>query len=337
MKLTGYLGQGPVRTIAQNVSWAEDVGLDRLWTSELAHDPFLPLALVADRSDVLSIGTSLAISFARTPWATAQVAWDLHQMSGQRFVLGLGTQVRAHVERRFGGRWESPVGYTRDYVGALRAIWRHWTDGGPLAFESETFNLDLTAPIFQAEAGGAAPPVYLGGVNRQMCRLAGRIADGFLVHGFGSPTYVRDHVIPELVRDRDRDSISVVIPVLMGTSADPSGLDAARERARQQVAFYASTPAYRPVLEVHGWESLGEKLSALARERQWSTMTALVDDEVLDTYAVCGPPEDVGREMVRRFEGLADEVAVLQSLDELGPECYRRIRAGFDRAATTVG
>jgi probable F420-dependent oxidoreductase len=337
MKFTGYLGQGPVKTVTENVAVAERVGVDGVWTSELAHDPFLPLAMVADRSDKVSIGTCVAISFARSPWATAQVAWDLHQMSGQRFVLGLGTQVKAHIQRRFGGQWRAPAPYMRDYVSALRAIWGHWTDGGPLEFESGTFKLDLTAPLFHAEKGGVGPPVYIAGVNRLMCRAAGQVADGFIVHGFNSTTYLSERVMPELLRDRDRGSLTVVVPVLMGTSGDPAKLDRAREEARRQVAFYASTPAYRIILESHGLGMLGEKLSALAREQKWAEMTAAIGDDVLDLYAICGTPEEVGAQMVRQYVGLADELLVMQSLDELGADCFTRLRRGFDFAQAELG
>lgn len=332
MKLTGYLGQGPVRSVVENVMLAEQVGIDRMWTSELAHDPFLPLAMVADRTDRVAIGTCVAIAFSRTPWATAQVAWDLHQMSNQQFVLGLGTQVKAHVERRFGGHWQAPAAYMRDYIGALRAIWAHWTEGGPLNYESDAFHLNLTAPPFHAELGGIAPPVYMGGVNKMMCRAAGEVADGFIAHGFNSTSYLTDTVMPELFRDRDRDSMKIVVPVMMGTSANPTELDAAREEARRQVAFYASTPAYRLILESHGLESLGEKLSALAREARWDDMTASVDDDVLALYAICGRPEEVGEEMVRQYSGIADELLMMQSVDELGRECFTRLRKGFDVA-----
>lgn len=332
MRLTGYLGQGAVNDVAKNMSLAVELGLGRVWTSELAHDPFLPLAIVARESPRLPIGSCVAIAFARSPWATAQVAWDLAQMSEGRFALGLGTQVRAHIERRFGGRWESPAPYMRDYVGALKAIWAHWTESGPLRYESKFFNLSLTAPPFHAEPGGTPPPIFMGGVNKGMCRVAGEVADGFIVHGFNSPGYIRDRVLPELLRDRDKETLTVVVPVLTGTSSDPAGLDAAREDARRQVGFYASTPAYRTILAAHGLESLGERLSGLARQQRWDDMTASIDDDVLDLYSVCGTPEEVGRQMVARYAGQADELLVMQALDEIDHASWRGIHEGFDAA-----
>jgi probable F420-dependent oxidoreductase len=333
MKLTGSLGQGPVAEVADTVRLAEECGLSRVWSSDLAHDPFLPLALAADRSRTIELGTGVAIALGRSPWAMAQVAWDLAQMSGQRFALGLGTQVRAHVERRIGGSWHPPAAYMRSYVGALRAIWAHWADREPLRYRSEHFDLSLSAPLFQGEPGGTPPPVFLAGVNMLMCRLAGEVADGFIAHGFGSPVYLRESVLPELFRDRDRASLTVVVPALIAASDDPEELAGERERVRSQVAFYASTPAYRPVLTAHGLDALGEKLTALSKEQRWADMAAAVDDDVLDLYALCGTPHEVGRLMRQRFSGLADEIYPLQPLGQSDRSWWAGIQAGLAAAA----
>lgn len=312
MRVTGYLPNAPVREAADGAALAAELGLDRVWAGELAHDPFLPLAVASSRQPRLGIGTAVSIAFARTPWVNAAAAWDLAEMSGGNFVLGLGTQVRSHVRRRFGGTWESPVPWLRDYVGAVRAIWTSWSEGTPLRHEGPYFDLSLSAPHFDpGPLDVPAPPVFIAGVNERLCRLAGEVADGFLVHGLNSPAYIAQRVVPELTRTRARDTISVVVPVITGTSAEPARLDEAVEEARRQVAFYASTPSYRTILEVHGLEDLGAELGRLAAARRWRDMTSAVDDTVLDTFALTGTPEDVGRELARRYTGIADEVALL--------------------------
>jgi probable F420-dependent oxidoreductase len=333
MKLSAYLGQGAVRDVVAHVPSATRLGLHRVWTSELSHDPFLPLAVASHQAPELAIGTSIAVSFARTPWAMAEAAWDLSQLSGGRFVLGLGTQVRAHVERRMGATWAAPAGYTRDYVGALRAIWDHWSVDGPLAFESEHFNLSLSTPLFRPEPGGAPPPVFMGGVNPGMCRVAADIADGFIAHGFHSRDYLVDQVLPLLFGDRDRDSMTVVVPVIVAMGTTAARRDAAREAARRQVAFYASTPAYRTILAQHGLEELGERLTALARVQRWDDMATAVDDDVLDLHAVGGTPEETARTLVRRYHGVADEILVMRGLHDGDLDDWDGLTAAFARAS----
>jgi probable F420-dependent oxidoreductase len=318
LSVTGYLGQGPLADLADAGRTALEAGLDRVWQADLAHDPYLPLALVARERPGLAIGTSVAIAFARSPWATAQASWDLAGLSGGTFVLGLGTQVRSHVERRIGGTWQTPVPYLRDYVGSVRAIWEHWATGEPLAYTSEHVNLNLTAPIFRSDPHGFSPQVYLGGVNAAVCRLAGRIADGFVVHGFNSRDYVTERVLPDLLADRDRTDLRLVVPALVGGPGD--------ETVRRQVAFYASTPSYRTILDQHGLTGLGERLAVLARDQDWDAMTALVDDDVLDLFAIRGTAEEIGREIVRRHRGLADEVVVMSDLAGSDPAWWRVLR-----------
>jgi probable F420-dependent oxidoreductase len=331
MRIAGYLGQGPTAPLAESASIAVDAGLDRVWLSELAHDPFLPIPLVARDHPGLATGTAVSIAFSRSPWATAQVGWDLSRLTGGTFALGLGTQIRSHIQRRIGGVWQTPVPYLRDYIGAVRAIWEHWRTGGALSYESENFTLNLTAPMFHSEPDNTPPPIYIGGVNTAVCRLAGRVADGFIAHGFGSPAYLRERVLPELVRDRDRSTIDVVTPVLLGASDDPAQLEKERERVRGQVAFYASTPSYRTVLEAEGLEDLGDRLTALSKEQRWGELTAAIDDDVLDRYAIVGTPYEAGRELVRRYGGISDELLLMQEIYQGDPASWwREIRRGMD-------
>jgi probable F420-dependent oxidoreductase len=331
MRIAGYLGQGPTVPLAASASTAVAAGLDRVWLSELAHDPFLPIPLVARDNPGLATGTAVSIAFSRSPWATAQVGWDLARLTGDTFALGLGTQIRSHIQRRIGGTWQTPVPYLREYIGAVRAIWAHWQSGGPLRYEGEYFHLDLSAPLFHSEPDGTPPPIYVGGVNTAICRMAGRVADGFIAHGFNSAAYLRERVLPELLRDRDRDAIDIVVPVLVGASDDPSRRDQERERVRGQVAFYASTPAYATILAAEGLEELGARLGELARQQRWAEMTASIDDDVLDRYAITGTPRQAGRELVRRYGGLADELLLMQEIYGGDPVAWwEQVRSGMD-------
>lgn len=337
MRIAGYLGQGPTAPLAASASTAVEAQLDRVWLSELAHDPFLPIPLVARDHPGLETGTAVSIAFSRSPWATAQVGWDLARLTGGTFALGLGTQVRSHVQRRIGGIWQTPVPYLREYIGAVRAIWSHWQTGGPLEYKGDYFDLNLSAPLFHSEPDGTPPPIYIGGVNTAICRLAGRVADGFIAHGFNSAEYLRQRVLPELVRDRDRTAIDIVVPVLVGASDDPVERDKERERVRGQVAFYASTPAYATILEAEGLEDLGARLGRLAKEQRWAEMTASIDDDVLDRYAITGTPFDAGSELVRRYGGLADELLPMQEIYRGDPASWwSEIRRGMDSALAEV-
>jgi probable F420-dependent oxidoreductase len=333
MKITGTLGEGPVTELKDSVRLAVEVGVERIWTADLAHDPFLTLGMVSAEEQTMPVGTCVAIAFGRTPWAMAQAGWDMANLSGGRFILGLGTQVKAHIERRFGGTWQAPAPYMREYVQAVREIWRHWTEGGPLNYRGERFNLTLTAPPFHAEKGGTPPPIYMGGVNSIMCRVAGEVADGFITHGFNSRAYITDRVMPELFRDRDRDSLQIVVPVMLGASVDAAGVSAAREAARAQIGFYASTPAYRTILEAEGYGELGDRFSQLAREQNWKALAEAVDDEMLDKYAICGTVEEAGAEMARRYDGVADELLIQTGLKSSDPAWWHGLRAGFDSVA----
>jgi probable F420-dependent oxidoreductase len=333
MRIAGYLGQGPTAALAASAITAVEARLDRVWLSELAHDPFLPIPLVARDHPGLATGTAVSIAFSRSPWATAQAGWDLARLTGGTFALGLGTQVRSHIQRRIGGIWQTPVPYLREYIGAVRAIWAHWQSGGSLEFTGEYFNLDLSAPLFHSEPDGTPPPIYVGGVNSAICRMAGRVADGFIAHGFNSRAYLRERVLPELLRDRDRSSIDIVVPVLVGASDDPAKREKERERVRGQVAFYASTPAYATILAAEGLEELGVRLGELAKQQRWAEMTASIDDDVLERYAITGTPFDVGGELVRRYGGSADELLLMQEIYHGDPASWwSEIRRGMDAA-----
>ena len=299
---------------------AESIGFSAVWTTETQHDPFLPLALAAEHTARLHFGTAVAIGFARSPMTLAHTAWDLAAQSGGRFILGLGTQVKAHVERRFGMPWpESPVGKLRELVLALRAIWNGWQTDERLNFRGEYFKLTLMSPFFNpGPIEHPRIPVFIAGVNTGLARLAGEVCDGFHVHPYHSPAYLREVLRPAIAAGavkagRAPSEIQVAGSVFVVAS------DASQERefVRSQIAFYASTPSYRSVLAHHGWERAGEELSALAARGQWEAMPALITDEMLHTFAVAAPSQTPFRGLAalaaplkERYAGLLDRITL---------------------------
>ena len=295
---------------------AEDLGFDGLWTSETKHDSFLPLALAANATEKLNLGTSIAIAFSRSPMATAQTAWDLQSLSGGRFILGLGTQVRAHVERRFSMPFDKPASRLADYVRALREIWASFQNEGSLDYRGEFYQHTLMSPFFNpGPIEHPEIPIYIAGVNTRLAKLAGELCDGFHVHPFHSPEYVRQTIKPAISEGTEQEGRSTG-DVALATSAfaitgrDEKETGERREAIRAQISFYASTPTYRTVLEAHGWENVGEELSGMARNKQWNEMPKLVTDEMLHAFAVEAPPDEIGSALKERYEGLIDRVAL---------------------------
>ncbi|HEY4625830.1 MAG TPA: TIGR03617 family F420-dependent LLM class oxidoreductase [Blastococcus sp.] len=300
----------------------ESRGYAGVWASEADHDPFLPLLSAGQATSRLQVGTAIAVAFARSPMTLAMTAHDLQRYTRGRFVLGLGTQVRAHVERRFSMPWSAPVERMREYVGALRAIWSAWQDGTRLRFQGEHYRHTLMTPMFSPAAhewGG--PPVHVAAVGPVMTRLAGEIADGLLAHGFTTARYLRERTLPALeeglaVAGRSRADVTVSLPGLVVSGRTDAERAEAAAAVRATIAFYGSTPAYRPVLELHGWDSLGDELHALSvgrREDKWTAMRDLIDDEVLDTFAVVADPDDLSARVRERYSGLVDRFSVYAS------------------------
>ena len=295
---------------------AEDLGFDGLWTSETKHDSFLPLAVAANGTRKLDLGTSIAIAFSRSPMVTAQVAWDLQDLSGGRFILGLGTQVKAHITRRFGMPWGRPAARLKDYILALRAIWESFQTGGSLDYEGEFYRHTLMTPFFNPgpiEHPGI--PIYIAGVNTRLARLAGELCDGFHVHPFHTPEYVRQTVKPAIAKGAEREGrnpedVRLATSVFVVTGETEEEVGDQREKIRAQAAFYASTPTYRTVLEAHGWEETGERLGKLARDKKWDEMPALITDEMLHAFAVEAAPDEVGATLKERYEGLVNRISL---------------------------
>jgi len=310
MKIDATLPPLPLAQVPALAKAAEATGFDALWSSETQHDPFLSLALAAEHTSRLQLGTAVAIAFGRSPATVAYTAWDLAQLTGGRFILGLGTQVQAHIERRFGMPWpQSPAGKLREFVNAVRAFWRTWQDGEPLEVRGEYYRLSLMSPFFNpGPIDHPRIPIYLAGVNPGLCRLAGEVADGLHGHPFHSERYLREIVRPNIEAGarragRDPGEISLAVSVFLVTREEEAAF------AREQIAFYASTPTYRRVMALHGWEETAETLSALARQGRWAEMASEITDEMLETFAVVAPAAELAQAIESRYAGLADRIA----------------------------
>jgi len=298
-----------LREIPEIARQAEDCGFSALWTSETQHNPFLPLTLAAEHSENLQLGTSLAIGFARSPTELAHTAWDLSHQSGGRFILGLGTQVRAHIERRFGMDWPgSPVGKLRELIAGIRAVWGTWQNGDKLNFRGEYYKLTLMSPFFNpGPIEYPEIPIHIAGVNPGLCRLAGEIADGFQVHPLHTVRYLRESIIPAIKEGVDfahRSTNDVPLAISVFVVND----DAEERYVRSQIAFYASTPSYRRVMALHGWGDIAEQLSKMVKRRTWDSMAALISDEMLQLFAVVAPEEATSAMLKEKYSGLVHRI-----------------------------
>jgi probable F420-dependent oxidoreductase len=299
----------PLAEVGVVAAAAEVAGFQALWSNETQHDPFLPLAVAAEHTARMQLGTAVAIAFARSPGVVAYTAWDLAQASAGRFILGLGTQVKPHIERRFGASWpESPAGKLREFVAAIRSLWNTWQKGEKLNMRGETLRLNLMTPFFNpGPIEHPDIPIYLAGVNTGMARLSGEIADGFHAHPLHSRAYLEQVIRPALDAgaeraNRDPGEISLAASFFSVTTA------AEADFVRSQIAFYASTPSYRKVFELHGWGSVAEELSGMARNQAWGEMAGKISDEMLETCAVVTAPDALPQAIKSRYAGLAQRV-----------------------------
>ena len=316
MKLDLNLPRYDLQSVADWAAKAESLGYGGLWSSETQHDPFLPLAVAATATSRIELGTAIAVAFPRSPMLLAYSAWDLQKASNGRFILGLGSQVKAHIQRRFSVKFESPGPKMREIVLALRAIWDCWQHGRPLKFAGEFYKFDLMTPFF--DPGPIAHPripVYVAGVNRYMCSVAGEVCDGLHVHPFHSVKYLRDYVHPAVeeglrLSGRSRKDFSYVTSTFALTGETESERTRNLEAVRRQIAFYASTRTYEPVLAQHGWEGIVPELHRRSLAGDWKAMGDLVTDEMLDTFVVSGTYEQVAGQLRERYAGLLDRVAL---------------------------
>jgi len=294
----------------------ERAGYDGAFSFEAKHDPFLPLAVAAEHTVRITLGTAVAIAFARNPMTLANLGWDLQALTGGRFLLGLGTQVRPHIERRFGAVWSEPARRMRELVQAIRAIWATWEGQGPLRFTGEFYRHTLMIPAFDPGPNPFGPaPIYLGGVGPRMIETAGEVADGFIAHPFATRRSLVEHVMPALARGlaragRCRADLDVICATIVVTSERDGELVAIRRAVKKQLAFYGSTPAYRPTLACEGYDDLHPELNRLSKEGRWDEMADLIDDRLLDAVAVVGPRHAVAAALRTRLRDLADGVSL---------------------------
>jgi probable F420-dependent oxidoreductase len=328
MKLDTGLMARDLREVPAAAKAAEEAGFDALWTAEAGNDGFLPLALIAEHTRGVKMGTAVAIAFPRSPMAMAYTAWDLAGLSQGRFILGLGTQVKGHIERRFSVKWEAPVPRLREYIQSLRAIFKCWSEGGMrLKFEGKYYNFSLMTPFFTPSRHNFPNiPIYIAGVNKYICRLAGELCDGLHAHPFNSPKYLREFVIPNVEiglkkSGRSRKDFQIATTAFAIVGRDKDEIERARAGVRQQIAFYASTRTYKGVLDIHGFGDACQRLNEKAAKGDWAGMANEITDEMLDVYSVAGTFDEIGAKIRTRYDGLLDRVAF-----------YMPYRAGVDEA-----
>jgi len=306
MKIDGSIGPDLAKA-ADTARQVEAAGYDGMWSAETSGDPFLPLLLAAEHTERLELGTGIVVAFARSPMTTAAQAHSLQTYSQGRFLLGLGSQIKPHIEKRFSMPWSHPAARMREFILAMRAIWDCWNNGTKLDFRGEFYSHTLMTPFFIPPPSPHGPPqVFLAAVGEKMTEVVGEVADGMLVHGFTTERYLREVTIPALERGaakagKTADEVQLSLPSFIVTGPDEESMAKADQSVRQQIAFYGSTPAYRGVLELHGWGELQSELNALSKQGQWQQMGEAISDDVLHAFAVVGGPDDVADELAKRF------------------------------------
>ena len=317
MKVDGGIGTNLTK-VTDQAKEAERAGYSGVWTAETSHDPFFPLLLAAEHTTTLELGTSIAVAFARNPMTLANIGWDLQSFSKGRFNLGLGSQIKPHITKRFSMEWSHPAPRMREMIMAIRAIWDTWENGTPLAFRGDFYTHTLMTPFFAPNPDDlqdfGPPKIFLAGVGGLMTEVAGEVCDGFICHGFTTEKYLREVTLPALQRGREKagktmEGFEIVGPSFVVTGSDESQLKAAADDTRQQIAFYGSTPAYRAVLDVHGWGGLQDELNTLSKQGKWVEMGGLIDDEILNTFAVVGEPEKIAPELHRRYGDVISRIS----------------------------
>jgi probable F420-dependent oxidoreductase len=312
MKFDAVLPPMHLKEVPAVARAAEKTGFDALWTTETQHDAFLPHPLIAEHTSRITMGTAIAIAFARSPGDIAYTAWDLAAQSEGRFILGLGTQVKAHITKRFGMPWpDSVTGKLREQIGAIRAFWHAWQTGEKLRFSGEYYKLRLMTPFFNpGKIDYPDIPIYIAGVNTGLARLAGEVCDGFHAHPFNSPRYLREVLIPAIEEgaaknDRSRADVAVSLTAFTATSPEEAN------QARMQISFYASTPSYKRVMNHHGWGETAEKLRSHAANGEWAEMPMLITDKMLEAFVTyADSPATLPAALKERYGGLVDRMTI---------------------------
>ncbi len=303
-----------IRSFANLAATAESVGLDAVLVEDTKDDPYQLMALGATTTSTIQLGTSVAMAFPRSPTTTAMSAWSLQKLTGGRFLLGLGSQVRAHIQRRHGMEWHAPAPWMRDYVRAVRAVWECWQHRTPLHFESEHYTLDLMVPLFDpGPIDHPNIPIHIAAIGPYMCAVAGEVADGIRLHPVCTPEFIDAEVLPAVAKgalrgDRDVDDVEVCMKPLIGTAPDAASLERVTAVVRDRVAFYLSTPSYRRTFELHGWLDIAKQASVLSREQRWDELPDLVTDEMLHTVATIGTYDEIAAKLRVRYLGRVDRI-----------------------------
>ena len=293
---------------------AEELGVDAVLVEETKDDPYQLLALGAAATSSIGLGTSVAMAFPRSPTITAMSAWSLQKLSQGRFVLGLGSQVRGHVRRRFGMQWHAPAPWMRDYIRAMRAVWDCWQNDTELRFESDHYSIDLMVPLFNpGPIEHPDIPVHVAAIGPNMVAMAGEVADGVRLHPVCTPRFIDEQIHPNIARGaersgRDSTDIEVCMKPLVGTAPDEATLAAVSETVRARVAFYLSTPSYRRTFDLHGWTEIAEQASHLSKQQKWDELPGLVDDEMLHTVATLGTHDSIAAQLRDRYRGRVDRI-----------------------------
>lgn len=329
MKIDGNIG-GDLRGAGDAAAKQEALGYDGIWTAETSNDPFLPLAVAAGRTSRAELGTSIAVAFARNPMNLAQLAYDLQKASEGRFILGLGSQIKPHITKRFSMPWSSPAARMREMILAIRAIWEAWENGSKLDFRGDFYTHTLMTPFFDPGPNphGTAK-VFLAGVGERMTEVAGEVCDGFLCHAFTTEQYLREVTLPALERGAAKAGktladIEVSGPAFVVTGATEEEMATSSKAIRQQIAFYGSTPAYRPVLELHGWGALQDDLNRMSKEGRWEEMGTLITDDILDAFAIVAEPEQIAPRMQERYGDIVQRLSFYVRTDA-SPERWKGV------------
>lgn len=313
-----FMFAGDPSGVTATAAAAEAACVDGFLVPETSHDAFLALAVAATATSRIQLGSAVAIAFARSPMTVATCGYDLQRLSGGRLLLGLGPQVRPHITHRYGMPWSRPAARMREFVMAVRAIWSSWQEGARLDFRGDFYTHTLMTPMFDpGPLRHGNPQIFLAAVGPEMTQVAGEVADGLICHPLTTPQYLSGSMLPLLSAARNgtagaaRRDFPIAGEVLVATGSSEQELSAAIAATRRQVAFYASTPAYRAILDHHGWGDLQTELNVLSKRGAWATMTELVSDEMLETFAVVAEPAAVGERVTRRFAGLLDRVVLI--------------------------
>lgn len=319
MKVDVEVAAGSPSEVTELARRAEAFGFDCFWCNETKHDPFVQLALAASSTKQIALGTSIALAFTRSPTTLAYTTWDLQSLSNGRMILGLGSQVKGHIERRFGMKWEPPAPKMKEVILALRSVWRSWQEGGKLDFQGRFLRLDLMTPFFSpGPIESPEIPIYVAAVNPGMCRVAGAVADGVHVHPLHTLRYLKEIILPSVNQGRNSgkgNPFSVAASVFAAVGETEPERKKARETLRGQVAFYASTRSYRRVMDLHGWGDVCDRLHALSSKGEWQRMASEVPDHMLEEFVVEGSWEELGGSLRKRYSGLADRVRLYMPFD----------------------